>query len=570
MRKNAFALAALAAALAALRFILILHYGFDSDEPQHMHVAWAWAHGLVQYRDVFDNHMPLFHLLASPLFLWRGEDVHLLFLARFAVVPLFVVSAVLVWRISRILHDVRTAWWTTAMVALFAPFFLGTLEFRTDDLWVVFWLAAIAAAIGSRPLDQRSWRAALLIGFAFAVSLKSTLFIIALGGATVVTYALTARAALLPARRTIRIGGVSAAMIALPPAAVAAAFAAAGAWQPFKYGVFLHNVFPHERDWRMVWLIPAFFITRAGVRHLLQSIRTTDDASVALGRRRLFVFLACMIFGGVLSGLWPMLSLESYLPFYPLAFIVSVPLILESSAILGRRNVLAKACIAVELVALLAISQPWKDNTPEEIDLVADVLSITGPGDPVMDLKGETLFRVRPYFLVIESITNRKFRLGRIADDIADTLVRSSTHVVATDRLPQRSRRFVHENYLPWGHVRVAGFRLLPFERDECVRVRVEVSGQYVLLGDTGPVEASVDGSVYEKSVFLRVGEHMLASRAIAQRPLLVWSGALRSARAAVYRLQAIRDGEDPHRRARMVMQDLVSVPEPQMPAAGS
>src|SRR5689334_17458398 len=55
--------AAIIAAAMLLRALYAFRYRVDSDEPQHLHVAWAWAHGLVQYRDVFDNHMPLFHLL---------------------------------------------------------------------------------------------------------------------------------------------------------------------------------------------------------------------------------------------------------------------------------------------------------------------------------------------------------------------------------------------------------------------------------------------------------------------------------------------------------------------------
>src|SRR3981081_2311786 len=42
-------------------------YRFDSDEPQHLHVAWGWTAGLVQYRDLFDNHSPLFHLSTAPI-----------------------------------------------------------------------------------------------------------------------------------------------------------------------------------------------------------------------------------------------------------------------------------------------------------------------------------------------------------------------------------------------------------------------------------------------------------------------------------------------------------------------
>src|SRR4051794_10824073 len=56
------------ALIIVIRVLNILHYRFDSDEPQHLHVIWGWARGLVQYRDLFDNHMPLFHIGFAPIF----------------------------------------------------------------------------------------------------------------------------------------------------------------------------------------------------------------------------------------------------------------------------------------------------------------------------------------------------------------------------------------------------------------------------------------------------------------------------------------------------------------------
>src|SRR4029453_6168695 len=49
--------------------------GFRANpgEPQHLPVVWAWTQGLLPYRDVFDNHMPLFHVLSIPAFLALGE-----------------------------------------------------------------------------------------------------------------------------------------------------------------------------------------------------------------------------------------------------------------------------------------------------------------------------------------------------------------------------------------------------------------------------------------------------------------------------------------------------------------
>lgn len=541
-----------ASALLALRLLLVLRYAFDSDEPQHMHVSWAWAHGLMQYRDVFDNHMPLFHIVMSPLFLWPADDVRLLFAARYAVVPFFILSIFLVWKIARSLYDVRTATWTAAMTALFAPFFLGTLEFRTDDLWVVFWLAAIAMIVGEGSIERRSWAAGLFLGLAFAVSMKSTLFVISVVGAFVTYYFVIRRHEAAPRPRVrLRVLGMSVVAVIVPPLLVAGGFALAGAWKSFEYGVFLHNVFPHETKWRVIWLLPAFYVTRAGLRGYLG--RGVPDR---VARMRIFVFLACMIYGGLLCGVWPMLSLESFLPLYPLVFIVVVPLILESSEVLGGGHALVKACIAVEFVTLLAVGRPWVDQTGDEVALVNEVLAMTTPNELVMDLKGETLFRERPYYLVIESITNRKLRMGMIGDDISDILVRSQTHVVASDRLPARSRRFVQSQYVPWGQVRVAGFRLAPMRAGDIVEVDVRIPGDYVLLGDSGSVPVSLDGTRFERQVFVRPGHHIIVSAQALTQPLLVWSGAMRAPNASAHRVQAIRDGEPPRRRERVMAQD--------------
>jgi hypothetical protein len=49
--------------LIVLKIVSLFHQSFDSDEPQHLHVIWSWTRGLIQYRDIFDNHMPLFHIM---------------------------------------------------------------------------------------------------------------------------------------------------------------------------------------------------------------------------------------------------------------------------------------------------------------------------------------------------------------------------------------------------------------------------------------------------------------------------------------------------------------------------
>src|SRR5689334_2187683 len=90
---------------------------FDSDEPQHLHVIWAWTHGLVQYRDVFDNHMPLFHLLCAPILGLMGEHAADLYWMRLLMVPLYFVSLWCIYRIGEITFSRRVGLWAALLTS---------------------------------------------------------------------------------------------------------------------------------------------------------------------------------------------------------------------------------------------------------------------------------------------------------------------------------------------------------------------------------------------------------------------------------------------------------------------
>ena len=59
--------------LLGLRWFYVNAQRWDSDEPQHLHVVWAWANGMLPYKDVFDNHSPLFQAISAPFFALLGE-----------------------------------------------------------------------------------------------------------------------------------------------------------------------------------------------------------------------------------------------------------------------------------------------------------------------------------------------------------------------------------------------------------------------------------------------------------------------------------------------------------------
>src|SRR5689334_25302018 len=123
-RGERFILIGIALFTLALRAIAFFHLRFDSDEPQHLHVTWGWTAGLLQYRDVFDNHAPLFHMLSAPLLALVGERPSVLFYMRLPMLVLWAVVLVSTYVVARRLYDARVAAWSTLLLALMPVFFL--------------------------------------------------------------------------------------------------------------------------------------------------------------------------------------------------------------------------------------------------------------------------------------------------------------------------------------------------------------------------------------------------------------------------------------------------------------
>src|SRR5260370_8921907 len=90
-------------ALAYFRF------RFDSDEPQHLHVTWGWTAGLLQYRDLFDNHAPLFHILTAPMLKVVGERPDVLLYMRAPMVFLFALVIAATYIVARSRYPERSS-----------------------------------------------------------------------------------------------------------------------------------------------------------------------------------------------------------------------------------------------------------------------------------------------------------------------------------------------------------------------------------------------------------------------------------------------------------------------------
>src|SRR5579862_2818049 len=102
----------LAVLVLVLKVLAIYNFRADSDETQHAHVVWGWVTGQLQYRDYFDNHMPLFHMLCAPAMALLGERADIMICLRWVLLPLYFVSLLAVWRLTAILYSRRAAPWS--------------------------------------------------------------------------------------------------------------------------------------------------------------------------------------------------------------------------------------------------------------------------------------------------------------------------------------------------------------------------------------------------------------------------------------------------------------------------
>jgi hypothetical protein len=156
--------ASLLIALILLRAITITHYKFGTDEPQHLHVIWGWARGFVQYRDLADNHMPLFQILWAPIYKLIGDRGTILYWMRIMLQPLYILAFWCTYRIGSLLFSRRVGVWAAILVGLSIDYIFCSVEFRTDNLWAPLWLLCMSVLLNGVLTVRRALIAGFLMG----------------------------------------------------------------------------------------------------------------------------------------------------------------------------------------------------------------------------------------------------------------------------------------------------------------------------------------------------------------------------------------------------------------------
>ena len=485
-RQERFLSAGLALLLLFVRAATFFRYRFDSDEPQHLHVAWGWTQGLVQYRDLFDNHAPLFHLATAPFLALFGERAGILFYMRALMIPIWLFVAAATFLIARRLYSTRIAVWAVLILHLVPAYFLKSIEYRTDNLWVGLWMAAVLAASSGA-----MFVAGLLLGIAACVSLKTSLLVLTLLLASASRWREWRR--IVPALLGL----------VIVPVIVALVFVKLGAWHDLVFCNFTFNervAATRQHQW----------ITRALYLPLMALVYYT--------LRRNFILLMAAIYSVTLSCWWILISPRDFLailPFYAM---------LGAAWIDGKRfRVPALAGFTLFAFLSLGYYTQWlKNETPEFTTMMDQVLHLTRPGEPLMDFKGETIYRRRPFYFIFEAIGRAEIKKGLIADTVARDMINARCHVAQADGRfwPPNAKAFLLKHYIDVGRLRASG-NLIPDNGD----FEVAIPAQYVVIDKNGQARGTLDGVPYRGAVMLAAGMHHFV-RTTDERVAWLWAPA--------------------------------------------
>jgi hypothetical protein len=503
------ALALLGTALIVLKGIALFRYRVNSDETQHLHVAWGWTVGLVQYRDVFDNHAPLFHILSAPLVAFLGERPDIVILMRIAMVPLSIAALASAFFIAHRLYSLRTALWTVVVVAAYPPFFLKSLEYRTDNLWTALWMVAMALLVAGRRV-----LAGFVLGCAVSTSMKTLLLVMALLVAGLVTHFLVDRQRSVAA--LLRRVAAPAAAFLIAPSILAVFCSLQSAWRPMLYCVFEFNLLATRLLAHPVMRVVLYLAC------LLLMILLAARIGGRMQRDRFLMAFLVVTFFLTTQSFWPILGQRDYLAVMPLMGMFLVAYAIGH----GRRviSVLAPAALTVVfLMSLFHDTSGFRDRAGEQIAAMREVLALTRPGDCVMDLKGETVYRPRPFYYALETIARNAISRQLIADTIPEAVIAGRCHLAGADALffPPRARSFLTNHFLDLGALRASG---------QWIRsdgsFSVAVPGRYVIAGRNGLVRGVLDGSPVGGAVALDAGNHRFIRATAGERVACFWAEA--------------------------------------------
>jgi len=299
-----------------------------------------------------------------------------------------------------------------------------------------------------------------------------------------------------------------------------------------------HNLLPGVGRWgysiRIYLLVPILGLLLVAARFIMKRF-PGDGARVA------FLLLLAGSQYVLLSTVWPVHTRQDLLPFYPLfAPLVAGLLLARRDRAAGagrawtwsaRRAALVPGLLAgLELVLLPALSPVMAHGAAPQERRLREILALTGPDDYVLDLKGQAVFRNRPFYYALETMTLERMARGLIQDTIPERCIETSTCVAPADiaGFPPRARRFLQDYYVVVGAWRVAGAVLDPGTAPDgaALRFDIPIRARYAVVAESGGPPGAIDGLRYDRPRDLLPGHHELQPVPGTGRVAVLWAQA--------------------------------------------
>ena len=162
------------------------------------------------------------------------------------------------------------------------------------------------------------------------------------------------------------------------------------------------------------------------------------------------------------------------------------------------------------------------------IEMIREARALTDPNEFVMDSKGETIYRPRPYWYVLESLTRKRLLSGTLEDEMPQRMISTRTAVsTISNRMTPASRNFVSEHYVAVGLLRVLGQVLAKSGAGE-YEFEVIVPERYTLMTSRGEVPTGLlDGQPFTGPRVLEPGKHQFHQTESAGTIAFVWARAV-------------------------------------------
>ncbi|MBN1516807.1 glycosyltransferase family 39 protein [Candidatus Sumerlaeota bacterium] len=503
---------------------------FDDDEFQHAHMAWQIWNGNIPYLDFFEHHLPLYHYLIAPLFIF-GSHAWMIFALRGLSLAMLIVTLWLCGRLAVRLGASRDAAIAAVALCLFAPVFtFKALEVRPGALGVMLFVIALNMIFEAeeKPGTKRMLLAGFIAGAMTLASQKFGLCAVGCVAAAAILYGVR------PAIWVALGGALSAAMFVLT-------MMEQGAWDGCWMYVMEMNLHWKHR------FSPAGYLTElflsSGMLLALGAIgvlrRYWDPAWNSESARRQWALLTLLLCQGLSVLVAPEPYRQLYMPLFPLLTIGAAWAFDGLGACLTDARTRRAALIALTVLAALPGSRRTIDefSTPNAPDLARMRLieRLSPAGSPVFDGRGLMFYRphVGFYGCMHAGIQAMLDPTEQSANVIGALRRRKLPPVILdyrVEQMPPEIPAFIAEHYLALPEdpqVRMPGFTLdrarLSGRRGG--KFNVEFAGSYLVRWDGDSLV--IDGEAVEngKVLQLNAGEHRIQARGFVENLVFTRAG---------------------------------------------